>query len=558
MGVTVNTFDIRTLTRTANGHDADEGTEHHLEGDANGSGGGFDASIVDANDFFERVIHEYNEGSGPDSLEAELGMARSIIPAGTGAYRDFSYIAPEIPEYIQENCTGCMSCVTQCPDTAILGKVVTEDALGEALDEIEDDAERNFMSKQFAETSKFYTVPARRKKTPGMFGIFIDPTKCKGCAECVEACDDLGYHALKMIEKEDTTVPIYEKSINFFRKLPPTPQEFINERVAVDMMLAEQSMLYVGGAGSCAGCGEATAIRMWLAALGYKYGSENIGIAASTGCNTVYGSTYPYNPYIIPWSNSLFEDGPTFAMGIRMRWDQLGWQDKQLWVMGGDGAMLDIGFQALSRMLASGMNIKVLVLDTQVYSNTGGQTSTASFTGQDSKMSPHGSAHAGKQEMRKELGRIAMMHPNTYVAQTVQSVPNHFYKSVLEAAEFEGPAIVNVFTTCQPEHGVADNMARHQAKLAVDSRAFPMFVYDPRKGETIRDRLSLQGNPAVKEDWYTIKKTGETIDFITFARSEGRFSKQFDKEGKPSEVLMGAQADRLANWHLLQEMAGIR
>ena len=180
-------------------------------------------------------------------------------------------------------------------------------------------------------------------------------------------------------------------------------------------------------------------------------------------------------------------------MGIRMRWDQLGWQDKQLWVMGGDGAMLDIGFQALSRMLASGMNIKVLVLDTQVYSNTGGQASTASYTGQDSKMSPHGTVHAGKQEMRKELGRIAMMHPNTYVAQTVQSVPNHFYKSILEAAEFEGPAIVNVFTTCQPEHGVADNMARHQAKLAVDSRAFPMFVYDPRKGDTIRDRLSLQG-----------------------------------------------------------------
>ena len=62
----------------------------------------------------------------------------------------------------------------------------------------------------------------------------------------------------------------------------------------------------------------------------------------------------------------------------------------------------------------------------------------------------------------------------------------------------------------------------------------------------------------MKEDWYTIKKTGETIDFITFARSEGRFAKQFDREGNPSEVLMDSQADRLANWHLLQEMAGIR
>lgn len=539
-GVTVDNFDIRNLSKTSNGQD------------------GLDPSILDVNDFFDRVLTEYNEGTGPSSLEADTAVARSVIPAGTGAYRDFSYIAPEIPEYIQENCTGCMTCVTECPDTAILGKVVLDGELDAALNGIENPAERSFMANQFSETNKFYNVPKKRGNTPGKFGIFIDPTKCKGCAECVEACDDLGYNALKMITKEEKTVPIYQKSIDFFRKLPATPQEFINERVAVDMMLAEQSMLYVGGAGSCAGCGEATAIRMWLAALGYKYGAENIGIAASTGCNTVYGSTYPYNPYIVPWSNSLFENGPAFAMGIRMRWDQLGWSDKQLWVMGGDGAMLDIGFQSLSRLLASGMNIKVLVLDTQVYSNTGGQTSTASFTGQEAKMYAFGSAHPGKEENRKELGRIAMMHPNTYVAQTVASIPNHFYKSILEAAEFDGPAVINVFTTCQPEHGVADNMSRHQAKLAVDSRAFPVFIYDPRKGDTIRDRLSLQGNPAVKEDWYEVRKTGERIDFVTFARTEGRFAKQFDKEGNPSETLMRAQADRLANWHLLQEMAGLR
>ncbi len=542
MAVTTNTIDITKLSKTANG---------------NGRGG-YDSSIIDVQDFFDRVITGYNEGTGEDELPADMGLARSIIPAGTGAFRDFSYIAPEIPEFIQENCTGCMTCVTQCPDTAILGKAIYVEELDNHLAAIENDDERAYMADQFAITNKFYKVPERQKKTPGKFGIFIDPTKCKGCAECVEACDDLGYNALKMITKEDTTVPKYQKSIDFFRKLPATPAEFISDRVAVDMMLAEQSMLYVGGAGSCAGCGEATVIRMWLAALGYKYGAENVGIAASTGCNTVYGSTYPYNPYIVPWSNSLFENGPAFAMGIRMRWDQLGWQDKQLWVMGGDGAMLDIGFQSLSRMMASGMNIKVLILDTQVYSNTGGQTSTASFTGQEAKMYAFGSAKPGKTELRKEIGRIAMMHPNTFVAQTVAAVPNHFYQSILDAASFDGPAIVSTYTTCQPEHGVADNMARYQSKLAVDSRAFPMFVYDPRKGDTIKERLSLKGNPAADEDWYTIKKTGETIDFLTFARSEGRFAKQFDKEGNPFETLLAAKADRLSNWHMLQEMAGVR
>lgn len=541
MGVTTDVLDVTKISKTRNG-----------------TREGFEAAIVDVNDFFDRIVAGYNDGTGELRLPADVGTARSVIPAGTGAARDFSYIAPEIPEYIEGNCTGCMSCVNQCPDTAILGKVVKVDALEAALVEIDSAPERDFMANQFAETNKFFKVPAKRKKDPGKFGIFIDPTKCKGCAECVEACADLGYNALKMIQKGDNTVPIYEKSIDFFRKLPPTPEEYINERVAVDMMLAEQSMLYVGGAGSCAGCGEATVIRMWLAALGYVYGAENIGIAASTGCNTVYGSTYPYNPYIVPWSNSLFENGPAFAMGIRMRWDQQGWENKQLWVMGGDGAMLDIGFQSLSRMLASGMNIKVLVLDTQVYSNTGGQTSTGSYTGQDSKMYAFGKVKPGKTEMRKEIGRIAMMHPNTFVAQTVASIPNHFYKCILDAASYEGPAVVNTFTTCQPEHGVADDMARHQAKLAVESRAFPVFVYDPRKGESIKERLSLQGNPAAKEDWYVVPKTGEKIDFVSFARTEGRFAKQFDKEGNPSEVLLRSQSDRLANWHMLQEMAGIR
>lgn len=102
-------------------------------------------------------------------------------------------------------------------------------------------------------------------------------------------------------------------------------------------------------------------------------------------------------------------------------------------------------------------------------------------------------------------------------------------------------------STCQPEYGVGDDMSRHQTKLAVESRVFPVFIYDPRQGDTIRSRLSLQDNPAQKEDWYTIRKTGETVDFITFARTEGRFAKQFDRDGNPSESLLAAQADRLAN-----------
>ncbi|HEY1341886.1 MAG TPA: thiamine pyrophosphate-dependent enzyme [Bryobacteraceae bacterium] len=514
------------------------------------------AHVVNIADFNERVIGAYNNGTAEKGLEADDDLARSVIPAATGALRDFSYIAPDIPEFIAENCVGCMECVTECPDTAILGKVADPAALQEKLATIQDPDLREQMAKQWVRTNKYFTVLEKKGVGGGEFGIFIDPTKCKGCAECVDACGD--HDALKMIRKESNTLDWYRHTFNFYRGMPETPGKYINEKALADMMLAERSLLYVGGAGSCMGCGEATALRMMLAATGFLYGPENIGIVAATGCNTVYTSTYPYNPYKVCWTNSLFENAPADAMGVRARWDQLGWKNKRLWIVGGDGAMLDIGFQSLSRMLAAGMDIKVLVLDTQVYSNTGGQASTGSFKGQDAKMSFHGSAISGKKENRKEIGNICMMHKDVYVAQTTCAHMNHFYKAVMEANEYPGPALINVFTTCQPEHGVGDNMAEHQAKLAADSRTFPVFIYDPRKGPRFKDRLSLVGNPNVKEDWYIHPKTGEPVDFVTFARTEGRFAKQFDKEGNPSATIVSTRQERLENWRMLQELAGIK
>jgi pyruvate/2-oxoacid:ferredoxin oxidoreductase beta subunit/NAD-dependent dihydropyrimidine dehydrogenase PreA subunit len=509
--------------------------------------------VLDVNDFNERIIRGYEEGYGEKALPADLSLARSLIPAGTATLRDFSNISPEIPEYIPENCTACMDCVTECPDTAILGKVLSEEELEQKLGAIPE-ADRGMFARQWSKTKKYYDAGKKKGMPGGMFQIIIDPSKCKGCAECVTVCDD---NALKMIVKTDDVMGNCRKSHRYFKNLGPSNNKYINDSLLIDMMLKEETHIYVGGAGSCAGCGEGTALRMMCSATGSKFG-DRWGIVAATGCNTVYTSTYPYNPYLVPWTNSLFENAPAYAIGVRLRWDQMGWQDRPLWCLGGDGAMFDIGFQSLSRLLASGMHIKVFVLDTQVYSNTGGQASTSSYTGQNTKMSVHGKTVAGKQERRKEIAQIAMMHPRTYVAQTTCAHVNHFYKSILGALEFDGPALVCCYTTCQSEHGVGDNMAGEQARLAVDSRAFPLLVYDPRKGDTIKTRLSLQGNPAVKEDWYVNPKTKEEVTFIDFARSEGRFAKHFDKDGRPSETLLLAKQDRLENWHLLQELAGLR
>ncbi len=510
--------------------------------------------FIDVADFMDKVVGSYNDGLGAETLPADIYTARSFMPAGSGELRDFSYIAPDIPIFDPNNCTGCMECVTQCPDTAILAKVVGKSTLEEELGRIDDAEEREFLGGHFARTKKYHNAFEKQGQEPGSFGIFIDPTKCKGCAECVEVCGDR--NALEMLKKTSENLPKYRRAFQFFQSLPETPQKYINERNLADMMLAERSLLYSGGAGSCMGCGEATAIRMMLAATSFIYGPDSVAIVAATGCNTVYGSTYPYNPYKVPWTNSLFENAPAVAMGLRLRWDQKGLGEKKIWVLGGDGAMLDIGFQSLSRMMASGMNLNVLVLDTQVYSNTGGQASTATFMGQDAKMSAHGKAVKGKAERRKELGQICIMHPDIFVAQTTCAHISHFYRAIMEANSYEGPSVINVFTTCQPEHGVADDLAAAQAKLAAESRAFPLFVHDPRKGPRIQDRMDLKGNPSVQKDWYVDHKRG-TIDFIRWARSEGRFAKHFDEEGNPTPELLAAQEERLQNWHMLQELAGI-
>jgi pyruvate/2-oxoacid:ferredoxin oxidoreductase beta subunit/Pyruvate/2-oxoacid:ferredoxin oxidoreductase delta subunit len=517
-------------------------------------------------DFGASIVPAYRRGVADAEWPADVGLARSIIPPGTAATRDFSRLAPRLPQLIAERCVGCMACVSACPDSAILARVVPEADLEPAIaafaaDEPQPDDASTQLRAQFARTKKYAEVPARNGEAPGSFGLFIEPAHCKGCGGCVEVCADLGHDALFMIDKTDgpdapATVEVAERGVRFLRTLPPTPPVYRNEKALADLMLGDQAFGYVGGAGSCAGCGEAVAIRMLVAATRQVHGPESMGIVAATGCNTVFGSTYPFNPYLVPWTNSLFENAPAVALGVRARWDQAGHEDRRLWVIGGDGAMYDIGFQALSRMVASGADIKVLVLDTQVYSNTGGQASTASFGGQVTKLSAFGAALHGRPEPRKELGRILVAHGNAYVAQTTPAHLNHAYRSIMEANAYPGPAVVIVYAACMPEHGIPDDAAARQARLAVDSRAFPLFTYDPRRGDRVRERLSLQGNPAVREDW-THRPDGSPVDFLAFARTEGRFAPHFDANGEPTPEILETQADRLANWRTLQELAGL-
>ncbi len=309
-----------------------------------------------------------------------------------------------------------------------------------------------------------------------------------------------------------------------------------------------------------------------------KRGRSDMGVINSTGCTSVWGSTFPYNPYPFPWTSHLFQDSPSVAMGvfeghmtkmaegfkaIRMAelelagkynpaeheefFAKFGWKDftDEEWklcppvvAIGGDGAMYDIGFQNLSRAMASGMPIKVLVVDTQVYSNTGGQACTSGFISQVADMSPYGRDWKGKEEIRKEISLIGMAHRTTFVLQGAQSNVTHLLEGYIDGLNSRRPALFNIYTVCPPEHGVGDDAADVQTKMAVESRAYPLVRYDPDAGETFDECLDLSGNPALDRDWpeYTLKYVDEDgreaemrlpFTFADFAVTEGRFRKHF-------------------------------
>ncbi|MEO1260990.1 MAG: 2-oxoacid:acceptor oxidoreductase family protein [Bacteroidota bacterium] len=308
-------------------------------------------------------------------------------------------------------------------------------------------------------------------------------------------------------------------------------------------------------------------------------GRSNMGMCNATGCTSVWGSTWPYNPYPFPWANHLFQDSVSMAMGIfeghmakmaegfkNIRKAELilrnkyrpaehdefftyfNWQqfNDEEWLLcppvvalGGDGAMYDIGFQNLSRMMASGKPIKVIVVDTQVYSNTGGQACTSGFIGQVSDMAQYGKVWKGKAEPRKEIGLIAMAHRNTYVLQGTLANTSQMIEGFIDGLMTKRPALFNLYTACQPEHGIGDDLGVHQAKLAVESRAYPIFKYNPDEGVTPEEAFDLGGNPDLYKVWptYTLKyiENGreKTMDlpmtFADFAITEGRFRKHFRK-----------------------------
>ncbi len=281
-------------------------------------------------------------------------------------------------------------------------------------------------------------------------------------------------------------------------------------------------------------------------------GRASLGMTDGTNDASAWTATFPFNPYPFPWASHLSQGAPALAMGlfeghmVKMAegfkairtaeleikgkyhkdehdkffayfdWRQFNEEEyllcPPLVSLGAEGISFDSGFQSVSHSLVSGMPIKILVLDNQL--------------------------PIGADKSNKELSLIAMAHQNAYVLQGSLSNRPHLLEGYIDGLNYRGPALWSIYTSSQPENGLANNSLTLQSKLALESRAFPLTSFDPRKGKTWEECICLAGNPDIDQDWviYSLDYTDEygnkyamdvPLTYADWALTEAQFSKHF-------------------------------
>ena len=431
-----------------------------------------------------------------DLINKRLGdtaPVSSLIPYENGRFPGGSTrnekrnISNIIPVWHKENCIQCGMCALSCPHAVIRSIATLDESKGIPF---------------LGQDGLYYE-------------ILISEEDCTGCGVCANVCPGkMGNKALVMEEK------VVKEKVTFDYSVKNPLNKFTVKGSQLEKPLFEFS-------GACAGCGETPYIKLLTQLFG-----EKLVIANATGCSSIYGGSTPSTPYSIPWANSLFEDNAEFALGIytsyKQKRDRIAhimeeaidsvdkeeqelfktWLEnkedfektleikeklknktipkelvdlldyipaRSIWAIGGDGWAYDIGYGGLDHILHSNENIKVLVLDTEVYSNTGGQASKATKLGAIAEF-----ANMGKRTYKKDLFKIATCIPNCYVASislgaNMQQAINAFK----EAEEHNGPAIIIAYCPCI-EQGIKTGMGTSilEEKLSVECGYNILMRYD--------------------------------------------------------------------------------
>jgi pyruvate ferredoxin oxidoreductase beta subunit len=265
--------------------------------------------------------------------------------------------------------------------------------------------------------------------------------------------------------------------------------------------------LLAPGHRACAGCGQLTAARLVIEAMG-----PDTIIANGTGCLEVTTSPYPESSWGVPWIHSLFENAAAVASGIRATLDQKNGKAKNTKVLaqGGDGSTFDIGFGLISGMWERGERITYVCYDNEAYANTGMQASTATPWASHTTTTPAGSGATidaiGSHQNKKDMIAIALAHGLGYVAQTTVGYVDDIKAKISKAAAHPGPSYVQILVPCVPGWKISPDATIKVAKLAAQTGLYPVLEYEngqltsalkvPAKTPKVTEYLKLQGRYA--------------------------------------------------------------
>ncbi len=407
-------------------------------------------------------------------VSAFTPYADGSFPPGSSAHERRN-VTTEIPVWKPENCIQCNLCSFICPHAVVRPVAMTEEEVSQAPEGMEHLPMNGMNDYRFA--------------------ITVSHVDCTGCGSCAGICPGKqGQKALEMCPIHDHT----EQQQYFdYGKSLPTKEDVAAKFKETTVKGSQFHPPLMEFSGACAGCGETPYVKLLTQLFG-----PQMYIANATGCSSIWANSSPTTAYTVnacghgpAWSNSLFEDAAEFGFGMLManevhkkEKDPILSPDTIQWVIGGDGWAYDIGFGGLDHVLASGRNINILVLDTEVYSNTGGQASKATPTGSTAKF-----ITGGKRTRKKDLASIALTYGDVYVAQIAMGANYaQTIQALTEAAAYPGPSLVIAYATCIA-HGIRAGMgsSQHEEKKAVETGYFQLFRYNPALKEQNKNPFIL-------------------------------------------------------------------
>ncbi len=429
-----------------------------------------------------------------NSIPVSAFNEKGKVPNGTSLFSATSY-AEQLPNYIPQNCIECGFCSIACPHNAIKAMLVKKSDVKE-------------------EDMKYFK-PALTKPDL-LFRILINPKVCTGCGVCANTCiaKDKAL-AMTLVAKQENNKSHLEKLQEIFDRV----SSYKNVSNPYPKQLPKGMQFepcYFQAPGACAGCGETPYIKLITQIFGGK-----IQIANATGCSSIYSGSFPNCPYLVnengegpAWTNSLFEDNAEFGLGLALGNKYNNVKENTV-IIGGDGWAYDIGYGGLDHVLYSGEKLTILVLDSEVYSNTGGQSSKSTPTGTIAKF-----AGSGKETAKKNLAlSILQSHRNVFVASVALGADFAGTIKVFEQAkDFDGVSIIFAYSPCV-NHGFDMSTTMQEEKKAVECGFYNTFMY----------------NPSTKE--YKYNKNVDFSKFRKFLLGERRFSALYEKDRDRAEKL---------------------